>query len=56
MKSKIKDKNGKLLKKYRDMPRFPVILKYEKSFTDNFSSLINSMNKDLLKKIDDFIK
>lgn len=38
-------------KKYKDAPRYKVIVKYEDDFKDNFSNILNVMVKDIDKTI-----
>lgn len=53
--AKVKKKDGTLTKKYRDMPRFPVILAYEKDFKDGYSTMLQlgiaDFTRELKKKL-----
>lgn len=44
-------KNGVLKKQYKDLPRFKVIVNYEKSEVDFFSNLIADAVKDISLKL-----
>lgn len=46
---KTKKKDGRLKKKYHDMPRFKAILEYEGAMKKEYQSVIVSMVKDTIK-------
>jgi hypothetical protein len=50
-KDKVKKKDGTLTKKYRDLPRYPVIFKYEDDFKDSFKSIMNVALVDFKKEL-----
>tara|TARA_R110000772_G_C13310332_1_gene440706 strand:- start:104124 stop:104306 length:183 start_codon:yes stop_codon:yes gene_type:complete len=54
-KDKVKKKDGTLTKKYRDLPRYPVIFKYEDDFKNSFKGVMGvamvSFKKELKKKL-----
>lgn len=49
-----KKKDGTLKKKYHDLPRYPVIYKYEADFKNNFQSMSNLLVMDITKNINKF--
>ena len=51
MSAKIKKKDGTLTKKYRDLPRYPVINAYESDFKDGFTSIIGVAIKDFSREL-----
>jgi len=50
-----KRKDGKLKKKYHDLPRFPVIYKYEGDFKDSFKAMTNMLVKDIGVHLNKFV-
>jgi len=50
-KDKVKKKDGTLTKKYRDLPRYPVIFKYEDDFKDSFKSIMYVALVDFKKEL-----
>jgi hypothetical protein len=49
--AKEKQKNGKLKKKYHDLPRFPVVYKYEADFKEGFKGMSDLLVKDIGKTL-----
>ena len=56
MAPKIKKKDGTLTKKYRDLPRYPVILKYEGDFKEGYKAIMGVAIKDFTKKLKQTVK
>ena len=42
--------------KYKDAPRYPLIYDYEGEFKKNFNKTVNTIEKQLKSKLDEFIK
>lgn len=53
MPSKLKAKSLKSDKRYKDAPRYPVIIQYESELKKNFDNNLNEMNIELVKKMKD---
>jgi len=49
-------KDGKLKAKYRDLPRYPVILEYEAEFKNSFNKNLASMATHITRKMVEFLK
>lgn len=51
----VKKKDGTLTKKYRDLPRYPVIIKYEDDFKNSFKTMmavgLKDFGRELKKKL-----
>ena len=53
--AKVRQKNGKLKKKYHDLPRFPVVYKYEADFKDGFKAMSDMLVKDIGSHLNKFV-
>jgi hypothetical protein len=51
----IKSENNKLSKKLRDLPRYPIILEYEKKMKDDYVGLLKKMSFEISKSLIKFI-
>lgn len=51
MADKVKKKDGTLTKKYKDLPRYPVILEYEKDFKNSFEVMMRISLKDFKREL-----
>lgn len=51
----IKAENNKLSKKLGDLPRYPIILEYEKKMKDDYVGLLKKMSFEISKSLIKFI-